>query len=129
LEIHCAESPQLDYRNWPDDKIEEELDWLASAEPTLYCQMLPLPDKPPEELVGHTFAFRETPHDDPAEWDRGVGWLFFVLYLFEHDCVYPTTITFTERQGNRYRVTIVSSYPLATGNYELRIDAWLDWEG
>ena len=42
IEIHCAETPQLDYQNWPDDREELELDWLAGTEPSLYAQMLPL---------------------------------------------------------------------------------------
>src|SRR3712207_8415003 len=59
IEIHCGESPQLDYRNWPDDKEEDELDWLASAEPCLYAQMLPVPADAPDELVGRTYARSE----------------------------------------------------------------------
>jgi len=54
IEINCEESPQLDYRNWPDERDERELDWLASAEPFLYAQMLPLPVDSPDELVGTT---------------------------------------------------------------------------
>jgi hypothetical protein len=83
IEIHCGESPQLDDCNWPDEREEQELDWLASAVPSLYAQMLPLPADSPDELVGRTFSFAPSPNDEPADWDRGVGWLFFGVYLFE----------------------------------------------
>ena len=35
IEINCDESPQLDYRDWPDDREEGPLDWLAGCEPYL----------------------------------------------------------------------------------------------
>jgi hypothetical protein len=101
IEIHCGESPQLDDCNWPDEREEQELDWLASAVPSLYAQMLPLPADSPDELVGRTFSFAQSPNDEPADWDRGVGWLFFGVYLFEHDLVDPATVAFTERQEPR----------------------------
>ena len=118
----------LDYRNWPD-RAEGELDWLASAEPSLYTQMLPLPADAPDELVGRTYSFPQSPDDEPADWDRGVGWLFFCLYLFEHDLVYPTTVTFTAQREQQYRVIIAGSYPVGDGHYDLRVEAWLDWVG
>ncbi len=127
IEIHCGESPQFDCRNGPNDREENGLDWLASAEPILYAQMLPLPADSPDELVGRTFSFPQSPDDEPADWDRGLGWLFFCVYLFEHDFVYPTTVTFTERQERRYRVKITGSYPVGAGHYDLRVEAWLDW--
>jgi hypothetical protein len=127
IEIRCGESPQLDDRNWPDHREEQELDWLASAEPCLYAQMLPLPADSPDELVGRTFSFPQSPDDEPADWDRGVGWLFFCLYLFEHDLVHPTTVAFTERHERRYRVKIAGSYPVALRHYDLRAEAWLNW--
>jgi hypothetical protein len=127
IEIYCEESPQLNYRNWPDDKEEGELDWLAGVEPFLYSQMLPLPADLTEELVGRSFSFPQSPDDKPADWDRGVGWLFFCLYSFEHDLIYPTSITFTQRQEQKNRVKIVSSYPANQTRYDLRIEAWLDW--
>jgi hypothetical protein len=129
IEINCEESPQLDYRNWPDDRDEGELDWLAGAEPYLYAQMLPLPADSPDELVGRTYSFPQTPDDEPADWDRGVGWLFFCLYLFEHDLAYPVTVSFTERWGKRYRVKIAGFYPCGEARYNLRAEAWLDWAG
>lgn len=127
IEVHCGESPQLDYRHWPADREEDELDWLAGTEPSLYAQMLPLPADSPDELVGRTFSFPQSPDDEPADWDRGVGWLFFCLYLFEHDLVYPTTVTFAERRDQRYRVQIVGSYRVGERHYDLRVEAWLDW--
>jgi hypothetical protein len=127
IDIHCGESPQLDYRSCPDDKEEDELDWLAGAEPYLYAQMLPLPADSPDELVGRTYSFTQSPDDEPADWDRGVGWLFFCLYLLEHDLIYPTTVTFIERREQRYRVKIAGSYPVGKEHYDLRVEAWLDW--
>lgn len=129
IEINCGESLQLDYRNWSEDRQEEELDWLAGVEPYLYAQQvsLSLPTDSVNDLLGRTFSFPQSPHDDPADWDRGEGWLFFCLYLFEHDLIYPTTVTFTERQERRYRVKIASSYPAGEGSYDLRVEAWLDW--
>jgi len=126
IEIHCAETPQLDYQNWPDDREELELDWLAGTEPSLYAQMLPLPVDSPAELVGRTFSFPQSPDNEPADWDRGVGWLFFCLYTWEHDLVFPTTVTFTERREQQYRVKIAGYYPANGTHYELRVEAWLD---
>jgi hypothetical protein len=127
IEIRCGESPQLDYREWSDEREEDELDWLASVEPFLYAQMLPLSADSPDELVGRTFSFPQSPNDEPADWDRGVGWLFFCVYVFENDLVYPSTLTFTERRGQRYRVKFSGSYPVGEGHYDLRVEAWLDW--
>jgi hypothetical protein len=127
IEIQCEETPQLDYRNWPDDRDEQDSDWLAGAKPYLYAQMLPLPVDSPDELVGQTYSFPQSPGGNPSDWDRGVGWLFFCLYINEHDLVYPTTITFTERQEKRYRARISSSYPAGRSPCELRVEAWLDW--
>ena len=42
LEVYCGESPQLDYRNWPDDRAETADDLLAGASPLLSAQRLPL---------------------------------------------------------------------------------------
>lgn len=127
IKIHCGESPQLNYREWPDDRLEGELDWLAGAEPFFYAQMLPLPADSPEELVGRTFSFPQSPGDEPAAWDRAAGWLFFCLYLFEHDTAYPMEVTFVERQGIRYRVKIVGFFPCNNTNYQLQVETWLDW--
>ncbi|MFO0959547.1 MAG: hypothetical protein U0800_19285 [Isosphaeraceae bacterium] len=127
IEIQCEESPQLDSRDWPDDREEDELDWMAGTEPLLYATMLPIPADSPDELVGRTFSFPQAPNDVPADWDRCEGWLFFCLYLWEHDLVYPTTVAFTERDGRRYRVKIDSSYPVGPGHDNLRAEAWLNW--
>lgn len=128
IEIYCGESPQLDYRNWPDDREEDELDWLAGAEPYLCAQKLPLPPDSPDELLGQSFSFPQSPDDEPADWDRGVGWIFFCLYLFEHDLVYPMTVTFTERRDQLYRVKIAGSYSqVGKEPYDLCVEAWLKW--
>src|SRR5262249_31486158 len=127
IEIHCGESQQLDYRSWSDDKDEGELDWLASAEPTLYAQMLPLPVDSPDELVGQTYSFPQSPDDEPADWERAVAWLFCRLYMFGRGRACPRTVTFTERQEQRYRVKIGGCYAIDERQYELRVEAWLDW--
>jgi len=127
IEIYCEESPPLDYRNWPDDRTEQTLDWLAGARPYLYSQMLPLPVRSPDELVGQTYSFPQSPEDEPADWDRGEGWLFFALYLFEHDLVYPMTVSFTKRQGTKYRVKAAGRYPCNETQLDLRVETWLDW--
>jgi hypothetical protein len=59
--------------------------------------------------------------------ESGCGVLFFYLYLCEHDLVYPTTVTFTERRERRYRVHITGSYRANAMCYDLRVEAWLDW--
>ncbi len=127
IEIYCEESPQLDYRDWSDERERQEMDWLAGTEPYLYAQMLPLPAESPDELIGRTFSFPQSPDDDPAEWDRGVGWQFFGLYTWEHDLIYPTTVTFIERREKRYRVKIEGSYPANNTQYALQVETWLDW--
>ena len=127
IEILCAESPQLDYHGWPEDRSENEMDWLAGLELFLYAQMLPLPANSPDELLGQTYSFPQSPDDEPAVWDLGVGWLFFCLYTWEHDLVYPTTVTFTKRQEDRYRVKIIGSYRVGEGHYDLQVETWLDW--
>ncbi len=89
--------------------------------------MLPLPAYTPNELVGQTYSFPQTPTDEPADWDRGVGWLFFVLYLWEHDLVYPMTVSFTERQGAMYRMSTIGHYPQDQDSLDLRVETWLNW--
>src|SRR4051812_38777197 len=42
LEVYCGESPQFDYRNGPDDRVETEDDLLADVSPLLSAQRLPL---------------------------------------------------------------------------------------
>jgi hypothetical protein len=127
IEINCDESPQLDYRDWPDDRKEGPLDWLASAEPYLYAQMLPLPVASPDELVGNEFSFSQSPKDVPADWPQGIGWPFFMLYLFEHEWAYPMRMAFTAKRGSQYRVEINGGYPVGDLVHDLRVQAWLDW--
>lgn len=127
IEIHCGESPQLDYRNWPDEREEQPLDWLAGLEPFLYAQMLPLRVASPEELVGRSYSFPQTPDDDPPNWPQGIGWPFFSLYLMEHAWAHPMRVTFIERRGQQYRVEIVGGYLDSGVVYDLRVTAWLNW--
>ena len=129
IEINCGESPQLDYQNWPDDREEQPLDWLAGFEPYLYAQMLPLRVTSPEELIGRAYSFPQSPDDDPPDWPRGIGWPFFCLYLMEHYWAHPMRVAFTERRGRKYRVEIAGGYPDGGVVYDLRVAAWLDWVG
>ncbi len=129
IEINCGESPQLDYRSWPDEREEQLHDWLASAEPYLYAQMLPLRVSSPDELVGREYTFPQSPDDDPPDWPRGIGWPFFTLYLFEHYWAHPIRVAFTGKQGIQYRVEIAGSYPDGGMVYDMRVQAWLDWQG
>jgi hypothetical protein len=127
IEIHCGESPQLDYRNWPDDRAEEPLDILAGAEPSLYAQMLPLRVGSPHELVGRVYSFLQTPDDEAPDWPTGLGWPFFVLNLWEDCLAYPMRVAFTQQRGRQYRVEINGRYFDSGVSYDLRVQAWLDW--
>lgn len=127
IEIHCGESPQLDFRNWPDDRKEQPLDWLASVEPYLYAQMLPLRVMSPDDLVGREFTFPQSPDDDSPDWPQDIGWPFFCLYLYEHDLVHPMKLTFAAKQGNQFRVEIAGRYSDGKVTHELHVAAWLDW--
>jgi hypothetical protein len=126
IEIHCDESPQLDCRNWPDDREEGPLDWVAGFEPYLYAQMLPLRVASPDDLVGRAYWFPQSPDDDPPDWPSGIGWPFFCLYLMEHSWAYPMRVAFTEKSGQQYRVEIAGGYPDGGVIYDLRVETWLD---
>ena len=52
VEVYCGESPQLDYRNWPDDRAETPDDFLAGTPVMLGAQRLPLRVRSPDDLVG-----------------------------------------------------------------------------
>jgi hypothetical protein len=124
IEVHCGGSDQWDN---PNCQVDPELEWIAGAEPYLYAQMLPLRVASPEELVGRRYEFPQTP-GSPSEDGEPDQWAFFVLYLHEHDQVYPMTLTFTERRDRQYRVEIAGQYPAIETWYDLRVEAWLDWE-
>jgi hypothetical protein len=128
IEIGCDESPQLDYRHWSDDREEGPLDWLAGTEPYLYAQMLPLRVESPDELIGREFRFPQSPDDDPLDWPSGIGWPFFVLYLFEHCWAHPIRLTFTDKRDCQYRVVLAGKYLDSRVCYDLRVEAWLDWQ-
>lgn len=129
VEIHCQASTQFEDPGRPDDADEQPEDWTAGFEPYLYAQMLPLRATVPEELVGRSYVFPQSPDDDPPDWPGGLGWPFFCLYLAEHELAHPMRLTFTQRQGRRYRVEIVGRCSDGTAEYDLRVEAWLDWIG
>jgi hypothetical protein len=126
--VYCGESPQLDYRSWPDDRDEGPLDWLAGSEPYLYAQMLPLRVASLDELVGRAYSFPQSPDEEPTDWPSGIGWPFFCLYLTEHELVHPMRVAFTERRGGQFRVEIAGRYPSGGVVHDLRVEAWLEWQ-
>jgi hypothetical protein len=124
IEIHCGRSDQWDN---PNTEVDEELEWLVGTEPYLYAQGLPLRVASPEELVRRRYDFPQTP-DSPLEEGEPDQWSFFVLYLHEHDQVYPMALSFTEKRDRQYRVEIVGKYDANETSYDLRVEAWLDWK-
>jgi hypothetical protein len=89
--------------------------------------MLPLRVQSPDELVGRSYSFPESPFDDPATWDCG-QWPFFCLYIMEHDYLFPVTIHFKEKQDGRYRLHILGKYPCDGKEYDIEVETWLIWE-
>jgi hypothetical protein len=85
------------------------------------------PDRPPtehlrvespDELIGRQYTFPQTPDDDPPDWP----------HLFEHDWAYPMRVAFTAKRDWQYRVEIAGGYPVGGEIYDLRVEAWLDWQ-
>jgi hypothetical protein len=126
IEIHCDESPQLDYRNWPDHRPEGPDDWLAGAEPMLGAQRLPLRVQSPDELIGRDYRFPPL-EENPAEWSDDPCWPYFFLYTWEGYPAEPLHVAFTGKRDQRYRVEIAGAYESGERTYELRVQAWLDW--
>lgn len=126
IEIFCEEAPQLDFRNWHDDREEQPSDWLAGSEPFLYAQLLPLRISSPEQLIGRSYSFSQTPDDESPDWPEGIGWPFFSLYLFEHLWAYPIRIAFTEKRNTQYQVEISGKFPQSDKVYDLRVSTWLE---
>jgi hypothetical protein len=129
LEIHSGPSTQQDDPNRSDDTEEVEMAWLAGAEPYLYAQLLPLRVDSPDDLIGRRYTFPQSPEDDPPDWEEAEQWPFFCLYTSEHDYVHPVSLTFTARREGQYRVEIEGRLPIDDTCYDLRVRAWLDWEG
>jgi hypothetical protein len=121
IEIHCGASAEA------GEGEESALGYVLGAEPYLYAQLLPLRVRSPEEVVGRRYSFPQSPEDDPADWEPD-QWPFFCLYLWEHDYVYPVVLTFTAKRDGQYRVEIEGKYPVDGACYDLRVQAWLDWE-
>ncbi len=130
VEVYCAQSPQLDNRNWPDDRVETVDDLLAGAEPLLSAQRLPLRVESPDELIGREYLFPPTPRPDPPDWKVALGWPFFFLHLWAGGC--PTEqlrVAFTGKRDGQYRVEIDGGYVNSGVSYTLRVGAWLEWQG
>ncbi len=125
IEIYCDESPQLDYRNWPDDRLEGTDDWLAGTGLLLGAQRLPLRVQSPDELIGRDYWF-PPPQDNPAEWSSDPCWPYFFLYVWEGYPTEPLHLAFTAKQDRQYRVEISGAYLSGEVSYELRAQAWLD---
>jgi len=130
VEVYCGESPQLDYRNWPDDRVETADDLLAGASPLLSAQRLPLRVQSPDELVGREYLFPPTPEPDPSEWQAADPcWPYFFLYIWEGCPTEQLRVAFTAKRGRQYRVEITGGYSNSGVSYSLRVQAWLDWQG
>jgi hypothetical protein len=126
VEIYCEESPQLDYRNWPDDRPEGPDDWLAGTGLLLAAQRLPLRVQSPDELIGRAYRFPPE-EDDPAEWSDDPCWPYFFLYVWEGYPAEPLHVAFTGKRDRQYRVEISGGYDSGERAYALRVQAWLDW--
>lgn len=116
IEIHCGVTKN------PNDEH-----WLAGTEPYLYAQLLPLRVSSPEELVGRTYYFPQSPDDEPPTWESG-QWPFFCAYLHEHEYLYPVKISFDEHRDNRYRILFEGKYPCGDESHEIKVQTWLVWE-
>jgi hypothetical protein len=128
IEIYCDEAPQLDYRNWPDDREEGQDDWLAGTEVLLSAQMLPLRVQSPDELIGREYLFPPTPEGETSEGPAGRGWPYFFFYAWEGAPTDQLRVAFTGKRGHQYRVEIEGGYPNGTVAYKLQVRAWLDWQ-
>jgi hypothetical protein len=128
VEIYCDESAQLDYRNWPDDREEGPDDWLAGAGVLLSAQMLPLGVQAPDELIGREYLFPPTREGAPSDCPAGLGWPYFFLYVWEGVPTAQLRVAFTAKRDRLYRVEIEGRYPDGAVAYELRVQAWLEWQ-
>lgn len=129
LEVYCDESPQLNFRNWLDDREEGPDNLLAGAEPLLSAQRLPLRVRTPDELIGREYLFPPTPEPDPPDWDTALGWPFFFLYVWEGCPTSQMRVAFTGKRDRQYRVEITGEYFNSGVSYALLVQAWLDWQG
>jgi hypothetical protein len=120
IEIYCAGL-------FSPEEQGSDLDWVAGTEPYLYAQLLPLRVSSPDELVGQHYAFPQSPEDDPADWEPD-QWPFFCLYLLQHEYVYPVSFGFTAKRDGKYRIEIEGKLPACQKSYDIRAEAWLDWE-
>jgi hypothetical protein len=128
IAIYCDESPQLDYRHWSEDREWGPDDWLAGTALLLSAQGLPLRVHSPDELIGREFVFPPTPEPEPPDWDASLGWPFFFLYVHEGFPTSQMRVAFTAKRDGQCRVEIVGGYPEGSVVYELRVQAWLDWQ-
>jgi hypothetical protein len=126
IEICCDESPQLNYRDWPDDRPEGPDDWLAGASLLLAAQRLPLRVQSPDELIGRDYRFPPL-EESPAEWADDPCWPYFFLYVWEWYPAEPLRVTFISKRDRQYRVEIAGEYASGEASYKLRVQAWLDW--
>ena len=128
VEVSCDESPQLDYRKWPDDREEGPDDWLAGTEILLSAQMLPLRVQSPDELIGREYLFPPTPEGAPSDCPASLGWPYFFLYVWEGVPTAQLRVAFTAKRDRQYRVEIEGGYPDDAITYQLRVQAWLEWQ-
>ena len=128
IKIYCDESPQLDYRRWREDREAEPDDWLAGTGLLLSAQRLPLRVQSPDELIGREYLFPPTPKGGPPDCPADLGWPYFFLYVWEGAPTAQLRVTFTAKRHRQYRVEIEGGYPEGTVAYELRVQAWLEWQ-
>lgn len=124
IDVNCGSSPELNDEEWPEDREEQELDWVAGSEPYLYAQLLPLRVESPKDLAGRSYSFPQTPGDDPADWEPD-QWPFFCLYLMEHDYVYPAVVKFSEDRNGRLYLEFEGKLPICGREYDLRVGTTL----
>jgi hypothetical protein len=126
IEIYCDESPQLDYRDWAEDRPKGPDDWLSGTPLLLAAQRLPLRVQSPDELIGRAYRFPPL-EENLAEWSDDPCWPYFFLYVWEGCPAEPLQVTFTGKRDRQYRVEITGKYATGEVSYELRVQAWLDW--
>ncbi len=129
IQIDCDSPPQPGGDYNPDYTTDDPHDVLSAAEPSIYAQMLPLCANAPEELVGREYHFPQSPDDEGQDYPVGLGWPYFVVYIWEHCPAGPMRVAFTGRDADRYRVDISGTWFDSGVSYDVRVQAWLNWEG
>jgi hypothetical protein len=91
--------------------------------------MLPLRVQSPDDLIGREYLFPPRPGDRPPDMPANLGWPYFFLYVWEGFPTGQLRVAFTAKRDRQYRVEITGGYPEGEVTYNLRVQAWLDWQG